>query len=236
MRIFLFISVLAVSFSSLKAQVKVYFMMGTNLSSGVYIDGFYSAGNGNYVWQTDGKYQNKNFGKYFNADILIEKRINKTIYGVTGLTISQVGYENSFSDNFSEFNCTYLGIPLMFRLKFFNAFLMDVGPVGRIPIKADLKETALQGSIYETSDHQNIAQYLTTFSLGWAWQNTLLINRYTFTFYFMGGKTKVNDKLVDNWKLGTAYGGSLKNNSLFLRDIQPRYVYQMIGLKIGLRF
>jgi len=221
-----------------KAQMRIFLSAGTNFQSGLYIDGFYQAGKGNYVLTRDGKYSNHLFGKYFNADILAEIRINKLIYGVTGIMASQVGYQNSFtagSKNTSEFTCTYLGIPLLIRLNILKGFLMDIGPVARIPIIADLKEIAIIGSVYETSDHQNVARYLTPFSLGWAWQNTFAFNRMTFTFYFIGGKTMVSDRLQSHWNLGTAYNGALKYNSLFLTDMRPRYVYQMLGIKVGLR-
>jgi hypothetical protein len=221
-----------------RAQMRIFLSAGTNFQSGLYIDGFYQMGKGNYVYTRDGKYSNHHFGKYFNADILAEVRVNKLIYGVTGIMASQVGYRNSFtagSKNTSEFTCTYLGIPLLIRLNLLKGFLMDIGPVARIPLIADLKETAIVGSAYETSDHQNVARYLTPFSLGWVWQNTFAFNRVTFTFYFMGGKTQVSDRLQNHWNLGTAYNGALRNNSLFLSDMRPRFVYQMLGIKVGLR-
>lgn len=221
-----------------KAQVRLFVSGGTNFQSGLYIDGFYQAGKGNYVLTRDGKYSNHNFGKYFTADVLAEVRVNKLIYGVTGIMVSQVGYQNSFTagaKNTSEFTCTYLGIPLLVRLNILKGFLMDIGPVARLPLHADLKETAIIGSPYETSDHQNVARYLTPFSLGWAWQNTFAFNRFTFTFYFMGGKMLVSDQLQQHWNLGTAYNGALKNNSLFLTDIRPKFVYQMLGIKAGFR-
>jgi len=220
-----------ISIDTTQAQYKLYFSAGSNTSGGLYIDGFYQAGKGNYIWHTDGKYQNSDFGKYWIGDLLLEKRINKTIYGVTGIQVSQVGYHNSFDTNYSDFKCTYVGLPLLVRANLVNGFMIDIGPVLRVPVVADLKETALMGSVYETSDHQNIANYLSTVSLGWTWQNTLFINRYSICFYFSGGKTLVSDQLASHWALG----GNLRNNSLFLRDIQPKYVYQMIGLKIGIR-
>jgi len=231
------LSFLLVSILSAQAQTRLFVGVGSHFNSGLYIDGFYQAGKGNYVRTRDGKYSNHRFGKYFHADILIEARLNKLIYGVTGVMASQVGYTNSFANggNTSELMCTYLGVPLLVRLNVVKGFLMDIGPVIRVPLKADLHETALVGSVYETSDHQNIARYLTPLSIGWLWQNTFAFNRFTLSFYFTGGKTLISDQLQTNWKLGTAYNGALKNNSLFLADMRPKFVYQMIGVKVGMR-
>ncbi len=217
--------------STLIAQTKVYVSVGTNFNTGIYIDGFYAAGKGNYNFSTDGRYVSHDLTRYLTADILFERRINKTIYGVSGIMLGQAGYQNSYLTNYSDFHCTYVGIPMFLRLNIANGYLMDIGPVLRIPVNADLNETALLGSPLETSDHQDVSRYLSPFSIGWAWQNTFMINRFSLTLYFMGGKTQVSDQLEPNWKIN----GNLRNNSLFLRDIQPKYLYQMLGIKVGLR-
>ncbi len=214
-----------------KAQFKIYLAAGTNFNTQYFIDGFYQAGKGNYVFKTDGSYQNTVLGKFLTADLIIEKRINKTIYGITGLTIIQAGYKNNYATNYSEFNCTYLGVPLMLRFNFVNAFLLDIGPIARFPLQADLNETALKGSIYEVSDHQDISQYLSKLSMGFSMQGSFVINRFVLTGYLTFGGNSVDESFSQHWALN----GSYTNNSLFLRDMRPKFTYIVTGMKLGIR-
>ena len=225
------ISLFLLQASITTAQFKIYFAAGTNFNTQYYFDGFYQAGKGNYAFKTDGSYQNTVLGKFLAADLIIEKRINKTIYGITGLTIIQAGYNNHYATNYSEFRCTYLGVPLMLRFNFVNAFFLDIGPIARFPLQADLNETALKGSIYEVSDHQDISQYLSKLSMGFSMQGSIVINRFVLTGYLTFGGNSVDESLIQHWALN----GSYTNNSLFLRDMRPKFTYVVTGMKLGIR-
>jgi hypothetical protein len=206
-------------------------MVGSNFTTSYNTDGFYVQGRGSRIYLTENDYKTKKIGKYFTADFVVEKRINNTIYGITGLSLLRGGYSDNSETNFSEFDCTYLAVPLMMRMNFVNAFLLDVGPVFRMPLKADLKETALKGSLYERSAEGSVLPYLTKVSFGGAMQGSIVINRYVLTGFIVFGKHSVDKKIEEEWGLGGGY----RNTSLFLRDLEPKFRYTMSGVKIGMR-
>lgn len=224
--IFLFLSAATICC----AQTKIYLTAGTNFNTKYYIEGFYQATKGNYIFKTDGSYQTTALGKFLAADLIIEKRINKSIYGITGLTLIQAGYNNHYQTNYSELNCTYLGVPLMIRFNFANAFLLDIGPIARFPLRADLNETALKGSSFEVSDHQDISKYLSSLSMGFSMQGSIVINRFLLTGFLTFGGNSVDESFIQHWKLN----GSYTNNSLFLRDMRPKFTYIVTGIKLGI--
>jgi hypothetical protein len=217
--------------SNIVAQTRYYVMFGSNFTTTYYTDGFYVTGLGNRIYTTANDYKTKQIGKYITADFVVEKRINNTIYGVTGLSLLRAGYKDKSTTNFSELDCTYLAVPLMMRMNFVQAIMLDVGPVFRFPLKADLKETALKGSLFERSDDGSVLPYLTKVSFGATMQLSIIINRYILTGYLVYGKHAVDKDIEEDWGLS----GSYRYNSLFLRDIQPRFTYTLSGFKIGMR-
>ena len=112
-------------------------------------------------------------------------------------------------------------------MNFVNAVHLDVGFIGRIPIQAILEETGNQGTQFQTYAKENITSSLSKFNLGGYLQVTFLINRFSFGFYLMGGQNTLDTDFKNEWPLG--------NQSLFLRDIYPKFKYQMTGMKLGFR-
>jgi hypothetical protein len=220
-----------VSFLTGNAQTKVYVSVGTNFSNHFFSDGFYLTGVGNRVFTTDNKYHNSKIGKYFNAELTVEKKLNKLIYGVTGISFSQVGYADHYATNFSTFELSNIGIPLLFRANFVNGFMLDVGPVLYAPVSAQLDEVALKGSAYQLSASGNILSYFKPVTVGFCLQLSVLINRYTLTGFLNSGKNSVDPAFRDSWGIQ----GSYRNNSLFQRDLMPKFSFQMTGLKVGMR-
>jgi hypothetical protein len=231
MRIFVLTSFLLLCWDMSIAQTRYYVMFGSNFSTSYATEPFYQAGQGTQVYQTDNDYKTKQIGKYLTADFVIEKRINNTIYGVTGLSMLRAGYKNKSGTNFSQLDCTYLAVPLMIRANFINGFLLDVGPLFRMPIQADLTETALKDSQYERSEQGSVLPYLSKVSLGATMQLSVVLNRYVLSGFIVFGKHSVDETIEDEWGLGGGY----RYYSLFLRDFQPRFSYTLTGIKIGMR-
>lgn len=216
------------------SQTRIYLNGGTNFSTFNSIDGFYSLGVGPRIFVTDNDYRSKKVGEYFNAGLDVDIKLNKLIHGVTGLGFFQAGYSNNFNQlDFSDLKMTFISVPLLLRVNFVNSFLVDVGPVMRFPIQANLKETVLKGTVNEISDEQDIASYLTPVSFGFTLQFSVVINRFTLTWYLLSGSTKVDSELENVW--GIVDSGITQNRSLFLRDFQPKFQYQMTGFKVGIR-
>jgi hypothetical protein len=189
-------------------------------------------GKGGQIYVTDGTYQSKKFGRYFSGDLILEKRIISGLYGLTGLSFFQTGHSNYLDDGSqgsrtTDMTTSYLGIPLMVRVNYLNFLFIDIGMIGRIPVYANLEEYGRKGTASELHDRQNIAKYLNQFSLGFSTQASLVYNRFMFTWYWTFGKTKIDPALEDVWAVGAW--------SLFLRDLQPKFTYQMMGLKLGVR-
>jgi len=99
--------------------------------------------------------------------------------------------------------------------------------IGRIPVHAQLEEFGRKGTQFELHDRQNIAKYLNPFSLGASFQISIVHNRFMLTWYLTFGKTTINPSLENNWAVGSW--------SLLLRDLQPKFTYQITGLKLGIR-
>ena len=217
------------------SQSKLYFTVGTNFTTTYFQEGFYRLGVGNRIFVTNSDYKSKKFGQYWNAELNVETRINKILYGVTGLSISQSGYSNSNIGNisgktlfFSDFDVTYLESPLLLRVNFVNAVQVDLGFVGRIPVRAILEEIGNKGNQFEVHVKENIVSSLNQFNLGGYARITFLINRFTLAFYGTVGQNILDSNFINEWPLG-------KGQSLFVHDIYPKFKYQMIGMKMGLR-
>ncbi len=216
------------------SQTRVYLNAGTNFSTSNFIDGFYTLGVGSQIFVTENDYRTKRIGEYFNVGLDVDIKLNKLIHGVTGLGFFQAGYSNNFANSdFSDLKMNFISVPLLLRVNFVNAFLLDVGPVMRIPVQVNLQETVLKGTANEISDSQNITSFFTPVSFGFALQFSVIVNRFTLTWYLLGGSTRVDDALEDVW--GIADSGITQNRSLFLRDLQPKFQYQMTGFKMGIR-
>lgn len=169
---FIIVSILMLSQSG-HSQSKLYFNVGTNFTTTYFQEGFYRLGVGNRIFITNSDYKSKRFGQYWNAELNVETRINKILYGVTGLSISKSGYSNSNIGNisgktlfFSDFDVTYLEIPLLLRVNFVNAVQVDLGFVGRIPVRAILEEIGNKGNQFEVHVKENIVSSLSQFNLG----------------------------------------------------------------------
>lgn len=211
------------------AQTRLYISAGGSLNTNYEPNTFFYPGVGNANWNTDGSYTTKGL-KYWTIDVEIEKKIGKLFF-VSGVDLFKSGYSNYFSSNYSSFDCTHLGIPLLVRINMLNYCYLDVGPVGVINLKANLEETALKGSAFEVSDKGNVAGYLSPFKMGLQLQYSLVINRYFITAYMTKMIVNVDPGLENNWNLGGRY----YNNSLFLREMSSNYKVFLLGLKAGVR-
>ena len=211
------------------AQVKSYINIGTNFGTHYNRDGFYSTGIGQQFYKRDGSYSSKKIGQYIAADILFEVPLNNKIFGLSGLGITQAGYHNYTRYLISDFKATYISIPFQLRINFVNAVYLDVGLIGNIPVNAQLDEIAYSGTTQEMRASGNIASYLQPFTLGTNWQASLVINRFTISYYFIINKgNKIDNQLIEAW-------GLEKNVSIFLLDHIPKINYWMTGMKIGVR-
>lgn len=213
--------------SPLHSQTRIYFSAGSNYYTQFFIEGFYRTGVGPRVFITDGSYKNNGFGEYLSAELSIDAPLYSLIHGVTGITIFQTGYQNSVDIFLSEFKATYLGIPLLLRANFANAALLDFGVMARVPLSAELDETGWQGTPFEQRETGDISSYLTQLSLDANIRLSVLINRYTLTWYFIAGKGQVDRSFQDEWPL--------QGGSIFLRDLQPRYEFWLTGIQAGFR-
>jgi len=211
------------------AQLRVFVSAGGSLNTNYEPNTFFYPGVGNANWNTDGSYITKGL-KYWTFDVEIEEKISK-LFLVSGVHLFKSGYSNYFGTNYSSFDCTHLGIPLLARINLFNYTYLDVGPIGIMNLNATLEETALKGSAYEVSDKNNIAPYLSPFKLGLQLQYSLVINRFFITAYMTKMLMSVDSDLENNWNLGGRY----HNNSLFLREMSPNYKVFLLGLKLGIR-
>jgi hypothetical protein len=212
-------------------QVRWYVTAGTSFNSSFDTKGFYTQQFGNSVWTRSGSYTSHPVGRYFSGDLQAEFPVNKLIYGVTGLSFFQLGYSNYDSYSRSEFECTYLGVPLLLRVNFVQAVLLDVGAVARFPVSAKLYEEALAGTQWYKTAEGDIAGYLNPVSLGLELRVAFLFNRYSAGLYMMTGKVNVHESFKEEWGLNGAYSAY----SLFQEDMFPTYSIFTAGLQIGMR-
>ncbi len=212
------------------AQTKVFISAGGSFNTAYHPNTFFSSGIGNASWLTDGSYTTKGINKYWTFDLEVERKIGKLFF-VSGAHLFKSGYSNYFDTNFSSFDCTHLGVPLLLRINFLNFCYLDLGPIGIINLHATLEETALKGSAFEVHDKNNIASYLSPFKMGFQLQYSLVVNRYFISFYMTKVLVSVDPSLEKNWALGGRY----HNNSLFLRDFGSTYKVFLLGIKLGVR-
>jgi len=212
------------------AQTRVFISAGGSFNTNYEPNTFFYPGVGNANWNTEGSYITKGFKKYWNFDVEAEKKIGKLFF-VSGAHLFKSGYSNYFGTNYSSFDCTHLGIPLLVRINMLNFSYLDIGPIGVINLQANLEETALKGSAYEVYDKDNIARYLSPFKMGLQLQYSLVINRFFITAYMTKMLVSVDPGFEENWSLGGRY----HNNSLFLREMSPNYKIFLLGLKLGVR-
>lgn len=211
------------------AQTRLFISAGGSFNTTYDPNTFFYPGVGNANWNTDGSYTTKGL-KYWTIDFEIEKKIGKFFF-VSGVDLFKSGYSNHFSTNYSSFDCTHLGIPLLVRVNLLNYCYADVGPVGVINLNANLEETALKGSAFEVSDKGDVTRYLSPFKMGLQLQYSLVINRYFLTAYMTKMIVNVDPSLENDWNLGGRY----HNNSLFLREMSSNYKVFLFGLKAGVR-
>jgi hypothetical protein len=216
---------------SATAQVKWYATVGTSFNSSFYTKGFYTQQFGNSVWTRSGSYTSHPVGKYFSGDLQAEFPVNKLIYGVTGLSFFQLGYSNFSPYATSQFTCSYAGVPILLRVNFVQAVLLDVGAVVRFPVSAELHEEALPGTQWYKTAEGNIAEFLNPVSLGLNLRVAFLFNRYSVGLYLMTGKVNVNESFKEEWGLNGVYSGY----SLFHEDLFPTYNLLTAGFQLGMR-
>ncbi|MCP4458168.1 MAG: hypothetical protein GY816_09130 [Cytophagales bacterium] len=99
-----------------------------------------------------------------------------------------------------------------------------------IPISAKLNETRNSGTVYEESHKGKITSSLTSNYLGGFGGYlgfTILINRYMLTASWQASQFVVDKELLDTWPIG--------DGSLFLTDMYPKFSYEIIYLKLGIR-
>ncbi len=201
--------------------------MGTSTSNAFFIDGVYIFGKGHQVYVTNNDYQQKGWFHFFHGDIYVETPINKVANGLTGVSVFQTGYENSVENFYSELDIIYVGIPLMIRVSQFNVISYDFGFLLNFTTAAILDETRNRGTSFEATHQANISRYLSPVHLGSYFGISVNANRYRLGFALQGGQSKVDEKILDEWPIG--------NGSMFLRDIYPKFRYQMFILKLGIR-
>lgn len=219
-------------FLNLSAQVNIYVQLGTNTSTHFYYDGLYIFGKGSQVYVTDNDYQEKGWFRFFSGDILVEAPLNKVIYGVSGISVFQTGYDNSVRSSggdifLSELDISYLSVPLLFRVKQFNIMTYDVGFTINYPISAILNETRNKDTLFELSESRDIASFLTPITVGGYFSIGVNVNRYSVSIALQSGQTRVDNRFKNEWPIS--------NGSLFLRDIYPKFSYNMFILKFGIQ-
>jgi len=201
--------------------------VGTNFNTAYFREGFYTPKFGSTIYLTDGDYESKAFGSFLKVDVSAETRINNGLYWVSGLSLFQAGYSNSSGTRISDFKTTYLGVPLLVRVNYLNMWYIDIGMMARTPVSANLDESVVDSAGNLVKERGDIKSHLNSISLGFHAESSIVIKRILFTFYWTFGKQRVDADLADQWPLA---GGSL-----FLRDFQPKFEYQLMGLKLGLR-
>lgn len=219
---------LLVTFSTMAgAQSRIYFNIGSSYNTTYFTEGFYRLGVGSRIYITDTEYQSKKIGRYWNADLTIDFRINNLIRGVTGLSIFQAGYHNSIDNFYSDLAITYLGVPLQLRVNFVSSVNLDVGFLGLYPITAILDETRNRGTVFELSASDEISSQFSQFNLASFMQASFLFNRITISAYIITGSSRIEKDFKEQWIIG---GGSM-----FLRHIYPKFKHQSAGIKLGVR-
>ena len=211
-------------------QTRLYFSLGSSLSTDYENNTFYFQGIGNAVWSTDGSYTSNGLGKDLTFDVVIEKKLGR-ITGISGVRLFNSGYSNHWSQHYSSLRSQHIGIPILIRLNMDNWLLADLGLIVVSTVGARLNETAFRGSGNAIHAEGNIARHFDPFGIGFNEQLTLAFWRYTISFYFILVKQSVDEDFSQNWKIN----GSNSNGSLFTRDFVPDFRISLMGLKLGIR-
>lgn len=224
---FVFLLTFAILTCTLSAQTRLSVSIGSNFFTQHFQQGFYTPKFGSTIYTTDGSYKTKSMGTFLTVDAYARTRINNGLYWVTGLNIFQTGYSNFVDVRYSELKTTYLGIPLMVRVNYLNMWYIDIGMLARTPLSATLTEMYQPTGGPQQNQRSDIKRYLNGLSLGFHAESSIVIKRLLITWYWTFGKERVDPDFENAWPLA--------GRSLFIRDFSPKYSYQFMGVKLGIR-
>lgn len=166
-------------------------------------------------------------------DAEYEKKIIGTISIVTGVSWYGVGYQydgTGFASNTSSFKANYVAVPLMARWNMGNKNLLylDFGMISSWMARAHLTENYTRFGFPQKAEG-DIAAYSNRLLMGAKFQETILLNRFTLTLYyivtFKGQNTVKN--LPEHWPLNQQQSPYLQSNGY--SD------YSMLGFRVGFR-
>lgn len=166
-------------------------------------------------------------------DAEYEKKIIGAMSVLTGASWYGVGYQydgTGFASNTSSFRAYYLAAPIMARWNMFNKnmFHLDFGIVTSWMAQAHLTENYTRFGFPQKADG-DIAAYSNRLLIGAKFQETILLNRFTLTLYYMvtfKGQNTVKN-LPEHWPLNQQQSPYLQSNGY--SD------YSMLGFRVGLR-
>ncbi len=166
-------------------------------------------------------------------DAEYERKIIGTMSVLTGASWYGVGYQyngTGFASNTSSFSANYLAVPLMARWNMVNKNMLylDFGIVTSWMAQAHLMENYTRFGFPQKADG-DIAAYSNRLLIGAKFQETILLNRFTLTLYYMvtfKGQNTVKN-LPEHWPLNQQQSPYLQSNGY--SD------YSMLGIRVGLR-
>ncbi|HQQ95660.1 MAG TPA: hypothetical protein PLX35_00280 [Cyclobacteriaceae bacterium] len=167
------------------------------------------------------------------VDAEYEKKIIGTMSVLTGVSWYNLGYQydgNGFASNSSTFKANYLAVPVMARWNMFNKnmFYLDFGMITSWMAQAHLTEGYTRFGFPQKADG-DIAAYSNRLLLGAKFQETVLLNRFTLSVYFMvtfKGQNTVRN-LPEHWPLNQQQSPYLQSNGY--SD------YTLLGFRVGVR-
>ena len=166
-------------------------------------------------------------------DAEYEKKIIGTMSVLTGVSWYGVGYKydgTGFASNSSSFSANYLAVPVMARWNMVNKNMLhlDFGIVTSWMAQAHLTENYTRFGFPQKADG-DIAAYSNRLLIGAKFQETILLNRFTLTLYYMvtfKGQNTVKN-LPEHWPLNQQQSPYLQSNGY--SD------YSMLGFRVGLQ-
>jgi hypothetical protein len=166
----------------MKAQTRLFISAGTNSKTEFSAGPNLNLGLANNSISLGSYGEDGKFGRYFCADLMMEKRLYGPYYWLTGIKMNQTGYQYQSKDTVfaSTLKNTYISVPLLVRVNLYNANVMylDFGLMENYLVKADLKERA-----YDIEDRQNITRHLSRFSTSFYFELMIAYRRFGISAY-----------------------------------------------------
>jgi hypothetical protein len=208
------------------AQTRIFISAGTNSNTEFTGGPSLNLGLTNNSISTGSYTTDPTFGRYLCLDLSIEKRLYGPYYWLSGIKINQTGYDHESDDKVytSAFKSTYVSLPLLARINFYNSNTMylDFGFIQNCLVSADLKE-----SFFDIYAHQNITRHLSRFSTSFYFELTFAYRRLGLSAFFQSKTFGSSSNFSDEW--GLDY-----NRSFFLLYYRNFY-FKNVGVKLCYR-